>query len=451
MNSNWQLIDEKVLLANQKFDFYDGVNVYVTRPHILNQKVSAVEILEDYTNVLINNELLRHLEEDFVVEEVKEILGKGEVYYTVQESPAYSEHSDVAHLNENRLIFRSLIPRQLNIYQEVMEVVILNPKEVSIAFYPKRSDVLKSRITPVFPYKITYVENRSSVKLEILQPSYKEPRHDESVQWLKSKVFPKIIKWCQEIPKSPVIPSLKLLSAKDYNVNLHYLKSKYADKFVKIWPEYNNTDPIKYVYEDIAIAAYLITLWNREREEMQLSQKQTFIDLGCGNGLLDHILSSEGHKGMGIDLRRRKIWDVYGPETILIEKVIQPNDKQRYPGYDWIIGNHADELTPWIPVIASRSSYDMKVFLLPCCFYTFDGKYERIHHKETQYQSYLKFLLSLCTTMGFHAEIDKLRIPSTKRIMGLEVDSNDLDELLEEYNQKYRRFKELHSISQQNT
>ncbi|GBL72225.1 putative tRNA (uracil-O(2)-)-methyltransferase [Araneus ventricosus] len=416
MNPVWKLIDEKSLLANEKsFDFYDGVNVYITRPHIVNQKVSAIDICADYTNVSINNELLRHLEEDFDVQEIKIILTNGGAHCGVQESSACSERKDIVNMNENRLIFRNLIPRQLHIFQEVLEVVILNIEELSVSFYPKRSDVLKSRITPAFPYKITYLKNSSSVKLEMLQLSCELPRLTESMLWLKSKVFPKIIKWCQEIPKNPVIPSIKLLSAKDYNVNLHYLKSKYAEKFVKIWPEYNNTDPTKYVYEDIAIAAYLITLWNREREELQLSRKQTFIDLGCGNGLLAHILSTEGHEGVGIDLRRRKIWDVYGPGTNLIEKVIQPNDKQRYPGYDWIIGNHADELTPWIPVIAARSSYDMKVFLLPCCFFTFDGKYERIHHRETQYQSYLKFLISLCTSMGFHAEMDKLRIPSTKR------------------------------------
>ena len=34
-------------------------------------------------------------------------------------------------------------------------------------------------------------------------------------------------------------------------------------------------------------------LWFRE---------QTFVDLGCGNGFLVHILTSEGYRGYGIDL-----------------------------------------------------------------------------------------------------------------------------------------------------
>lgn len=58
----------------------------------------------------------------------------------------------------------------------------------------------------------------------------------------------------------------------------------------------------------------------------------------------------------------------------------------------------------------------MRVFLLPCCFYTFDGKYARSHQEHTQYQSYLNFIKTLCETMGFETRFDKLRIPSTKRV-----------------------------------
>ena len=59
-----------------------------------------------------------------------------------------------------------------------------------------------------------------------------------------------------------------------------------------MWPE--TTDPQKYVYEDVAIATYILLLWEQEREEEQLQSKQSFVDLGCGNGLLVHILNGEG-------------------------------------------------------------------------------------------------------------------------------------------------------------
>jgi hypothetical protein len=41
----------------------------------------------------------------------------------------------------------------------------------------------------------------------------------------------------------------------------------------------------------------------------------SFIDLGCGNGLLTHILISEGYAGYGFDLRARTSWTHYPQVT----------------------------------------------------------------------------------------------------------------------------------------
>lgn len=99
------------------------------------------------------------------------------------------------------------------------------------------------------------------------------------------------------------------------------LKETHAQKWVQSWPE--KTDPRKFVFEDIAIASWLVALWELERAQNQESsmeqqtKKQTFVDLGCGNGLLTHILNEEGHQGTGIDIISRKVWDVYGSTTCL--------------------------------------------------------------------------------------------------------------------------------------
>lgn len=85
--------------------------------------------------------------------------------------------------------------------------------------------------------------------------------------------------------------------------------------------------------------------------------------------------------------------------------------------FDWIIGNHSDELTPWIPVIAAYSSYNCSFFLLPCCAYNFDGtKYQRKNSAKSQYNEYLDYICNLCEDCGFNTELDRLKIPSTKRI-----------------------------------
>lgn len=38
-------------------------------------------------------------------------------------------------------------------------------------------------------------------------------------------------------------------------------------------------------------------------------RKPTFVDLGCGNGLLTYLLVKEGYKGYGVDIADRKIWN----------------------------------------------------------------------------------------------------------------------------------------------
>ncbi|XP_072476225.1 probable tRNA (uracil-O(2)-)-methyltransferase isoform X2 [Notamacropus eugenii] len=231
--------------------------------------------------------------------------------------------------------------------------------------------------------------------------------------WLGKELLSKLARWSVENKKNEFKSTLSLISLMKYSQVYQELKEKYKE-MVKVWPEV--TDPEKFVYEDVAIATYLLVLWEEERAKKGITEKQSFIDLGCGNGLLVHILSSEGHPGRGIDVRRRKIWNMYGPQTQLEEGAIRPNDSYLFPDVDWLIGNHSDELTPWIPVIAARSSYSCCYFVLPCCFFDFTGKYCRRQSKKTQYREYLDFIKEVGLTCGFHVEEDCLRIPSTKRV-----------------------------------
>uniref|UniRef100_F7EDA7 tRNA (uracil-O(2)-)-methyltransferase n=1 Tax=Ornithorhynchus anatinus TaxID=9258 RepID=F7EDA7_ORNAN len=173
----------------------------------------------------------------------------------------------------------------------------------------------------------------------------REPR------WLGTELLGKLAEWSVRTDAGEFKSALSLVPVLRYTRLYRELKDRYRG-IAKVWPEV--TDPQKFVFEDVAIAAYLLVLWEDERAERQLTEKQSFVDLGCGNGLLVHILNSEGHPGKGIDVRRRKIWATYGPQTHLEECAIVPNDSSLFPDVDWLIGNHSDELTPWIPVIAAR-------------------------------------------------------------------------------------------------
>ena len=57
-------------------------------------------------------------------------------------------------------------------------------------------------------------------------------------------------------------------------------------------------------------AAYLICLCEIEREQTHSEKIQTFVDLGCGNGLLVNILTSEGNVDKILQLISRifRVW-----------------------------------------------------------------------------------------------------------------------------------------------
>lgn len=158
-------------------------------------------------------------------------------------------------------------------------------------------------------------------------------------------------------------------------------------------------------------------LWREERRRLNTDRLQSFVDLGCGNGLLVYILSSEGHSGYGIDIRKRGIWDLYPKTTVLKVQALVPSDSSLFPEIDWIIGNHSDELSPWIPIISARSSYHSRYFLLPCCPFEFSGKkFRRRCSSVSQYMDFLSYAKQISDVCGFRTHIDHLKIPSTKRI-----------------------------------
>ncbi|EJW74649.1 hypothetical protein WUBG_14442, partial [Wuchereria bancrofti] len=122
------------------------------------------------------------------------------------------------------------------------------------------------------------------------------------------------------------------------------IKNKWGQQIAATWTE--RTNPQKFVYEDCAIAAYLIVYW---RQKGFLPHK--FCDIGCGNGLLVYLLQKMKVNGYGIDLRQRKIWTKFAG-TDLREKTLNPKE-DLLSDSDFLIGNHTDELTPWIPIMAA--------------------------------------------------------------------------------------------------
>ncbi|KAA0190777.1 hypothetical protein HAZT_HAZT000452, partial [Hyalella azteca] len=226
--------------------------------------------------------------------------------------------------------------------------------------------------------------------------------------WLQGTVLPRLHKWAKpRVSQETAIRSLQLINLQSYGLLYHNLKTKYANHLIQSWSE--RTDPKKFVHEDIGIATYLLLLWS------QHSRPQRFIDLGCGNGLLVYILTKEGHCGTGYDIKSRNIWLERFSDIDLQELEVTPNTTSFSADVDWLIGNHSDELTPWLPVMAARTSHFCSFFLLPCCPHDFTTKFLRRNTKKSQYGDYLDYVEVIGRVCGFNVERDRLKIPSTKR------------------------------------
>ncbi|XP_059057149.1 probable tRNA (uracil-O(2)-)-methyltransferase [Achroia grisella] len=386
--------------------FWDSIQIMITKPNVINKRLWGCKLIFTCHCKPIASEWKLPLkcyvfngneaDADYYKMEVLKELG---VVMCV-------DYENTSNKNLS-MILLELLPKNYT-GNHAYQIICLNKYENSVTFYNVTPIENNQNICPEFTFSLQLIN--SEVVLNCICDNT-----SKSYQWLLNTVLPQFLKWGQKSSyKSQNFcnETLALVSKDKYYKKYNELKLKYGKEMVKIWPEC--TDPSKFVYEDVAIATYILLLW--EDAEQCNSEKPTFIDLGCGNGLLVYILTKEGYHGTGIDIRKRQIWDMY-TDIQLEERTIVPSDSNLFPNTHWIIGNHSDELTPWIPVIAARSSYKCNFFLLPCCAYNFDGsKYQRQNSSKSQYTEYLEYIRGLSEECGFKINMDRLKIPSTKRI-----------------------------------
>ncbi|EFA09658.1 probable tRNA (uracil-O(2)-)-methyltransferase [Tribolium castaneum] len=422
-------------------NFWKAVLVYHNRPHVINRKLAAIVPLI-FCKITLNCPGVKRLRDVFTWEsliyEVRKLPDLSQItpqfiknITEIYDKKATVEETALETLDNcyegTFLSIRQLLSRKNN--EKCLEIAIFDKDTQTVTFLAAQEQT-SPIIAPRFPYHIHLTK---SGHLTIILNEF-EIAETASAEWLADKLFPKLMKWSEnDISDDSVIKSLSLVAPSDYCTLYSELKVKYGRDLVEKWPQKAKTDPQKYVFEDIAIAAYLISLWRHLKTE-----NINFVDCGCGNGLLVYILNKEGFKGCGFDIRSRQVWEIYGGEADLRTGAVTP--ESIYPDATWLIGNHSDELTPWIPIIALNSSPKTNFFVLPCCPYDLSGrKYVRINAALSQYGDYLDYVKNISTMCGFTTSVDKLRIPSTKRTC---LVGNKNEPELEETRQKMKEFVE---------
>ncbi|XP_058463807.1 probable tRNA (uracil-O(2)-)-methyltransferase [Malaya genurostris] len=405
--------------------FFETINIYIFKPHVVNRKLFGITKVFSVSYRTVDEQPLdipaylrdfksQHRMQKEFPEIITDLCRKYGLMFRYLTSGTNNEleFSDQGK-GTGYLILNRLLPRNLHVFRPLDVLVLIDFDCQSVHFQCLQDD--ENNLIPKMIYGIELRNGNLSIKCS------SKHSDEKSAIWLKDVLFPRLLKWLDALKQKnsddvkAEIVSLSLINdLEEYNQLYSNLKTKYGTEMVRIWPE--NTDPKKYVYEDVAIATYLLLLWQQERKATNSEHRQSFVDVGCGNGLLVYILVSEGHDGYGVDVRKRKIWDLYPKNITLKVEPIVPSDQALFPNTDWIIGNHSDELSPWVPVLAARSSYHCRYFLLPCCAFEFDGnKFQRKNSGVSQYHEFLSYVQQISDVCGFHTAIDRLKIPSTKR------------------------------------
>lgn len=415
--------------------FWAAIKIWNDRPHIINRRLLAVEVLKKFR---VENQKLDTVV-SFLTESMKTstlsdskiALNESHIEKILNDCPNLltddSSHDDFNVESKSVVCeIRKLLPRHRNHQEHTFELSVFDESHNQVTYIRIHPATSEHSISPNCNFRLKFSNGMFvlSVGLEASKSKdkcsiYNETEasevgmEDPKYDFLKKHLLPKLVHWAENITHTgSVKSSLQLVPVNKYCLLYQNLKDKYGKLFVEIWPE--RTDPSKFVFEDIAIATYLILLWNET--------KQRFVDLGCGNGLLVYILTCEGHQGYGVDVRPRKIWDLYSKVGSAVKPdlrigTITPSDMTLYSNTDWLIGNHSDELTPWVPVFAAKSSYNCNFFLLPCCPFEFNGqKYQRKDPSCSRYMEYISYIKTISEQCGFNVRIDKMRIPSTKRV-----------------------------------
>ena len=184
-----------------------------------------------------------------------------------------------------------------------------------------------------------------------------------------------------------------------------------------------------------------LDMWAAVRERVRPPSVEALkdvvlLDMGCGNGLLVDLLVRCGWLAIGLDLQARRSWTKHDLYCSLVRasclrwETLDPSSITnmhefcrnalglRHVREDRthivLVGNHPDELAPWLPMMAACSGPKVHALVIPCCPFTFGGPYTIRQAGMGRYATYVEYIRTIPLRLGLATGMERVRIPSTR-------------------------------------
>ena len=181
---------------------------------------------------------------------------------------------------ENGLNFeiREFLSKSRKIFENIKYLIINDSNYEHVFFYPlmlvQTSEEIAQKYSSIsFCHSFHYDSKENKIKLFIDRDSCSNEqiraRNELQIKWLKDNLMLKLDNWCLKVKTNSYASCAKLNTltlydnmVEDYMKLYQSLKEIYWCRFVDSWFELTNTNPEKFIHEDVSIATYLILMWN---------------------------------------------------------------------------------------------------------------------------------------------------------------------------------------------
>lgn len=223
-------------------DFWHALLLYHDKPHVINRKIAGVvqlylcELVSDkikhifdiftYSGILYEVRKLQKIERNYVTDEfLKSFIEPYDKHAKLNATSL----DDFKRATKGVFVSVRILISRTKLCPNCIELVILDRNQNRATFYAIAEEA-KLALAPSFVYHIECIKTGNvRICLEEIEDCEKN-----SAEWLCSTVFPKILKWAEDVQEFTNIESLSLVNVDAYYRTYHKLKETYYEQLLKV-------------------------------------------------------------------------------------------------------------------------------------------------------------------------------------------------------------------------